>query len=160
LHDHLFDELEVSLDTKLDMNVKETLKRVISDFEHTTQNRMLEEKEQIINQLKQNLVELTEKRFRTSLSKESSPTSFNLNNSNIEFMLNEKDQRIKLLLDQVNDSQNEINKLKRIIKEQDDVILSHNNNLYVSKVSSCLFSIVSFTALWHINGLSKFALCP
>ena len=132
LNDNLFDELEVSLNTKLDVNVKEALKRVISDYEHTTQNRMLEEKEQIINQLKQNLVELTEKRFRTSLSKESSPASFNLNNSNIEFMLNEKDQRIKLLLDEVNDSQNEINKLKRIIKEQDDVILSHNNNLYVS----------------------------
>jgi hypothetical protein len=98
----------------------------------------------MINQLKSNLVELTEKRFRSALnhkshnsSKEASPAlneSPQLNNSSIEFLLNEKDQRIKLLLDELNDSQNEINKLKRIIKEQDDVILSHNNNLYVKHI--------------------------
>ena len=136
LYENLFEELEVGLNVKLDSSLRDSLKRILSDYEHTSENRRIEEKDQMINQLKSNLVELTEKRFRSALnhnshnsSKEASPA---LNNSSIEFLLNEKDQRIKLLLDELNDSQNEINKLKRIIKEQDDVILSHNNNLYVS----------------------------
>jgi hypothetical protein len=145
LYENLFEELEVGLNVKLDSSLRESLKRILSDYEHTSENRRIEEKDQMINQLKSNLVELTEKRFRSALnhnsnkshnsSKEASPAlneSPQLNNSSIEFLLNEKDQRIKLLLDELNDSQNEINKLKRIIKEQDDVILSHNNNLYVS----------------------------
>ena len=142
LYENLFEELEVGLNVKLDSSLRDSLKRILSDYEHTSENRRIEEKDQMINQLKSNLVELTEKRFRSALnhnnhnsSKEASPApneSPQLNNSSIEFLLNEKDQRIKLLLDELNDSQNEINKLKRIIKEQDDVILSHNNNLYVS----------------------------
>ena len=152
LYEHLFGELEICLNTKLDTSVKEALKRIVTEYEHAAQNRVFEEKDQIIRQLRQSLVELTEKRFRSSInnntnssSKEASPAPSNLNesahlnNSYIEFLLNEKDQRIKMLLDELNDSENEINKLKRIIKELDDVILSHNNNLYVSLLLFCFF---------------------
>ena len=74
-------------------------------------------------------------------SKESSPFSNNtngnngnnsLNNTNIEFLINEKDNRILELSAQINDLQIEITKFKNIINEQDNVILSHNNNIYVS----------------------------
>ena len=104
--------------------------------------RRNEEKDQMINKLKESLVELTEKRFRASVgrdSKEPSPMNNNstnnnnsLNNTNIEFLLNEKESRILELNAQLNDMQNEINKFKKIINEQDNVILSHNNNIYVS----------------------------
>ena len=145
LNNHLFNELERCLDTKLDQNVKDILKQSLNDYEHSMQQRIFEEKDHIINQLKQNLVDLTEKRFRSSLnnsSKEASPAPSHhnisninesplLSSNNIEFMLNEKENRIQMLLNELNNSQNEIDKLKQIIKNQDDVILSHNNNLFV-----------------------------
>ena len=147
LYEHLFNELENSLNTTLDLSLKEALKNILSDYENSLQNRVLEEKDQIINQLKQSLVDLTEKRFRHSLSsssKEASPaleqSSSHLNNSNIEFLLNEKDSRIRSLLDELNESQLEIDKLKKIIKDQDNVILSHNNNLNVIYFNLGLFS--------------------
>ena len=124
------------------MHVREALKQTLADFETNMQQRIVEEKDHIIEQLKQNLVELTEKRFRTSLSntssKEASPAPLP-SSSNMEFLLNEKENRIQMLLGELQDSQSEISRLKQTIKDQDDVILSHNNNRYVKKEIACLY---------------------
>jgi len=110
--------------------------------------RRFEEKDQFINQLKQNLMELTEKRFR-QLNAKSSPSSETLTsshssssliidstnalNNNMKFVLNEKDAQISQLLKQLNENELEIDRLKTTIKEQDNIILSHNNNIYELK---------------------------
>lgn len=96
--------------------------------------RRFEEKDQFINQLKQNLVDLTEKRFR-ALNSTTNETNLDPNslNNNLKFVLNEKDGQISSLLKQLNEYEKEIERLKVAIKEQDNVILSHNNNIYVSE---------------------------
>lgn len=98
--------------------------------------RKFEEKEQIINQLKQSLVDLTEKRFRALNN--NNPLDKNVNNkdptlnNNLQFVLGEKDIKINKLVADIDEFHKEINNLKSVIKDQDNVILSHNNNIYVS----------------------------
>ena len=98
--------------------------------------RQSEEKNQIINQLKQNLVDLTEKRFRALNnnigSNREDHVDANSLNSNLQFVLSEKDLKIASLINEINENKQEINHLKATIKDQDNIILSHNSNIYVS----------------------------
>ncbi len=96
-------------------------------------SRKFEEKDQVISQLKQNLVELTEKRFRALTNNGQNNTSIDKNslNGNLQFVLTEKDSKILELTDRIEEFQKEINNLKAVIKNQDDVILNHNNNIHV-----------------------------
>ena len=103
----------------------------LNDFEQRAQ-RKFEERDQMINQLKQNLLELTEKRFR-NLNQNGNSEPGNLINNNMQYVLNEKDVHISQLVNQINEKEKEIVNLKKTIKEQDDIILSHNNNIYVNK---------------------------
>ena len=97
--------------------------------------RQSEEKNQIINQLKQNLVDLTEKRFRALNNNAGSNREEHVDpnslNSNLQFVLSEKDLKIASLIDEINENKQEINHLKATIKDQDNIILSHNSNIYV-----------------------------
>lgn len=125
----LIDELEVNLSINLSDDLKNIIKTYLSEYESLNQ-RKLEEKDSIICQLKQNLVDLTEKRFRTSIQNGTST----LPNENIEFLVNEKEAKINNLSDQLSEYERNISKLKQTIKSQDDVILSLNNNIHVSIV--------------------------
>lgn len=133
----LIDELEVSLSINLSDDLKNIIKTYVSEYESLNQ-RKLEEKDSVIFQLKQNLVDLTEKRFRTSIQNGTST----LPNENIEFLINEKEKKINDLLDQLSDNERSIIKLKQTIKSQDDVILSLNNNIYVSII---FFFVLNFS---------------
>lgn len=93
--------------------------------------RKLEENEFIINELKKNLCELTEKRFRASVQQHNNDSQVEVPKSNIEFMLNEKDSQLREVLKDLDEKSNEILKLKQTIKDQDLIILSHNSNIYV-----------------------------
>jgi len=88
--DYLLDELARN-NLNLNMYYVNLIRSKLVEYEQFNMRRF-EEKDQFIGQLKQNLMELTEKRYRA---------------------LNKR-------------------KLKDTIKDQDDVILSHNNNIYVS----------------------------
>ncbi|CAF1077712.1 unnamed protein product, partial [Brachionus calyciflorus] len=130
LNSFLIDELEVNLSINLSDDLKNIIKTNLNEYEQLNL-RKLEEKDLIISQLKQNLVDLTEKRFRTSII-QNAPTA-NLPLENIEFLISEKEKRINELLDDLSEKNREISKLKETIKNQDDVILSHNNNIYELK---------------------------
>jgi chromosome segregation ATPase len=123
--DHLFSQIEAALNTQMNSDLKETLRASLSQHE----SGLLEERDAIIIELKRSLLELTEKRFRTQTSQEAAGQA-NLNNRNIQFLLDDKDSRINLLQNELDESHSEISKLKRTITELDHVILSHNNNLY------------------------------
>ncbi len=102
--------------------------------------RKSEEKEQIIEQLKQNLLNLTDKRLRAlNNSSSSDPSEIN---SNFQFFINERDVQIAGLNSQVDEKQREIENLKSIVKDQDAIILSHNNNIYVRNMNSLRMGIV------------------
>jgi hypothetical protein len=102
--------------------------------------RKSEEKEQIIEQLKQNLLNITDKRLRAlNNSSSSDPSEIN---SNFQFFINERDVQIAGLNSQVDEKQREIENLKSIVKDQDAIILSHNNNIYVRNMNSLRMGIV------------------
>ena len=102
--------------------------------------RKSEEKEQIIEQLKQNLLNLTDKRLRAlNNSSSSDPSEIN---SNFQFFINERDVQIAGLNSQVDEKQREIENLKSIVKDQDAIILSHNNNIYVRNMNSLRMGII------------------
>jgi hypothetical protein len=102
--------------------------------------RKSEEKEQIIEQLKQNLLNLTDKRLRAlNNSSSSDPSEIN---SNFQFFINERDVQIAGLNSQIDEKQREIENLKSIVKDQDAIILSHNNNIYVRNMNSLRMGIV------------------
>ena len=102
--------------------------------------RKSEEKEQIIEQLKQNLLNLTDKRLRAlNNSSSSDPSEIN---SNFQFFINERDVQIAGLNSQVDEKQREIENLKSIVKDQDAIILSHNNNIYVRNMNSLQMGII------------------
>lgn len=130
--DHLINELEANLQAELDVYFKNLIRQNLNDYELFNQ-RKYEEKDIIINQLKENLLNLTEKRFRTAVANSENtditkePTIL----SNIDTLLNEKEARISALTNEILENQQEISNLKRTIKDQDDIILSHNNNIYV-----------------------------
>ncbi|RMZ97836.1 hypothetical protein BpHYR1_033355 [Brachionus plicatilis] len=125
LNSFLIDELEVNLSINLSDDLKNIIKTYLSEYESLNQ-RKLEEKDSVISQLKQSLLELTEKRFRASIQNGSSSLPY----ENIEFLINEKEAKINQLLDQLSENERDINKLKQTINSQDDVILSLNNNIY------------------------------
>lgn len=127
----LINELEINLSTNLSDDLKNVIKQNLNDYEQFN-FRKWEEKDFVINQLKQNLVDLTEKRFRTSQANANQTAP--LNNENIEFLLNEKEAKIRDIQAELNDKENEILRLKQTIKDQDNVILSHNNNIHVSLI--------------------------
>jgi flagellar biosynthesis chaperone FliJ len=134
--DYLLDELARN-NLNLNMYYVNLIRSKLVEYEQFNMRRF-EEKDQFIGQLKQNLMELTEKRYR-ALNKNGEngtsvdqPIDSNALNTNLKFVLNEKDNQISSLLKQLNDCEKEIGKLKDTIKDQDDVILSHNNNIYVS----------------------------
>ena len=154
--DYLLDELARN-NLHLNMYYVNLIRNKLVEYEQFNMRRF-EEKDQFINQLKQNLMELTEKRYRalnqsqseqqngTTTTNAADSTSIDPNalNTNLKFVLNEKDNQISSLLKQLNDCDKEIERLKATIKEQDNVILSHNNNIYVSHftfVSLSLFYI-------------------
>ena len=137
LIDHLIYELETHFQYQLDAGVKDLVRQSLLEYDQTV-IRKLEEKDSIIKELKQNLLELTEKRFRKSLSNNG------LNNSDeaaapvvdfksIEFLLNEKESQISAYANELRQRENEVTNLKQTIKEQDEIILSHNSNIYVRK---------------------------
>ena len=102
--------------------------------------RKSEEKEQIIEQLKQNLLNLTDKRLRAlNNSSSSDPSEIN---SNFQFFINERDVQIAGLNSQIDEKQREIENLKSIVKDQDAIILSHNNNIYVRNMNSLRMGII------------------
>jgi hypothetical protein len=105
--------------------------------------RRIEEKDEFISQLKQNVYELTEKRLRAigSVSNggenENGPAisdeTASLISNNMQLLLVERETQIHLLNEELAHRQAEIERLKITIKEQDSVILSHNNNMAVSE---------------------------
>lgn len=128
LNSFLINEIEVNLSINLSDDLKNAIKQNLTEYEQMC-SRKLEEKDYVINQLKQNLVDLTEKRFRTSQTNSSTAS---LNAQSIEFLLNQKEAQINELQQMLSDKQNEILNLKQTIIDQDNIILSHNNNIYVS----------------------------
>jgi hypothetical protein len=136
LIDHLIFELEASLAYELTGSLKEFVRQSLLDFDQQSV-RKLEEKDVIIAELKQSLLELTEKRFRQSLlqvansdANSAPPPLVDL--KNIEFLLNEKENQISAYANELRQREAEVVNLKATIKEQDDIILSHNSNIYVS----------------------------
>ncbi len=121
-----------------DLSNPEAVREKLAEYE-LLNSRKFEEKDQVISQLKQNLVELTEKRFRALNNGQNNATSSidkNSLNGNLQFVLGEKDARIAELMDRVEDFQKEIDNLKSVIKNQDNVIFNHNNNIHVSELIS------------------------
>ena len=106
------------------------------EFE-SLQSRLIEEKELIIGQLKQNLMQITDKRLRSSTNNGNAgggaggQLTAELTKNSLDFILKDKDAEIESLKEEILAKEAEIKKLKTTIKEQDDVILSHNNNIYV-----------------------------
>ena len=93
------------------------------DYEQLN-SRKFEEKDQVIDQLKQNLVNLTEKRFR-ALNNNTNKSEIDPNslNNNLQFVLNEKDVKLNELIDQLDEKQKEIATL-RLPQTQ---LLQHSN---------------------------------
>jgi hypothetical protein len=142
LIDRVVFELESSLSYELTDDLKEFVRRALIDHEQGNV-RKLEEKDVVIGELKQSLLELTEKRFRQSLTanatQQQNGTATNggshsqlLDLKNIEFLLGEKEAQVSMYANELRQREAECEKLKRTIQEQDNIILSHNSNLHVS----------------------------
>lgn len=129
LIDHLIFELEASLEFQLDVDLVEFIRTTLLEHEECGM-RKLEEKDVAIGELKQSLLELTEKRFRAHLNDETHQTPL-VDIKNIEFMLNEKENQLNAYANELRLRENEVTSLKETIKQQDDIILSHNSNIYV-----------------------------
>ncbi len=130
-------DFELNLNTKLEDNLKYLLYNNLSNYYNTNLINVLEEKEEIIKQLKQSVVDLTDKRFRAlnnaTTNGQITAALPQLSQHNIEFLLNEKEKQIQDLKNDLNGQENEIKNLKKTIKEQDDVILQLNNNIFELK---------------------------
>ena len=107
-----------------------TIRALCLDYE-TSNSLKLEEKEIVIAQLKKNVLEVTEKRLRAANRSDADGSSIYQTNS-VEYLLSEKTSEIDNLKLECEIKENEIRKFKDIIKEQDDVILSLNQNIFVS----------------------------
>jgi hypothetical protein len=132
-------ELESALAYELTAELREVIRSALLDYDQHSA-RKLEEKDVIIGELKLSLLELTEKRFRQSLLQQqasqetggsSSPQQL-VDLKNIEFMLAEKENQLSLYANELRQREAEVGNLKMTIKEQDDIILSHNSNIYVN----------------------------
>lgn len=142
-YDQLVERLESELSVRLDDEWRDRIKLDLCDYERVNE-RKLEEKELVISELKQNLLNLTEKRFRSlTAAVTAAGTGKNQNGVdeassqlgnclNIQLLLDEKENQLKNVLVELSEKNSEILKLKQTIKDQDDIILSHNSNIYVS----------------------------
>lgn len=118
------------------------IRELCSEYEKTM-NYRIEENDMIINQLKKNLYELTEKRMRSNynkinnennnyeLSNEDNVANITTLNNTMQLIINDKDAQIEKLLSEIDELNYEKSKLKETIKQQDNVILEHNNTIYV-----------------------------
>ena len=119
-------------DTRIELSEagRERLRACLAKYE-AANTRRLEEHQVTIGQLKQSVLDLTDKRMRQMGGHEQHVE----HTQQLEYMLNEKEMRVAALMRALGERDEETQSLRRTIKDQDDIILTLNNANFEMKSS-------------------------